>query len=304
MKKIYFLLLFLFLDHSMATTHYSLENNSTNFVINEFSICKRLTNHGLNSYFVPTGMHGDWANFLNHLPSDVSSSACNLYDWSVGDWSACTGGAGYWIYDDWETCSGGTSNYNYGPWGSCSNGCGDGTQTRIATCSWNVNTGTQVRNATCNITMTGNKSRSVTCKRNDGVIVPDAFCTDTRPVGILNCTPETSSVCTSPSTIRTCTPSGLASCLETAITSMSCHSSSCCSFEYKCPTGVPWMSTYDDYLGCWLASSYTDWQLSGTGDESVCTQYNYIEISSGGCSSGVFNPPQPISSQPATKVCH
>ncbi len=74
MKSILLLVLLISINVFSLPT-YRLAGNSS-LTVDEFSVCKVLTNTSANPYMVPTGLSNDWSTFLTHIPTRVSAAPC------------------------------------------------------------------------------------------------------------------------------------------------------------------------------------------------------------------------------------
>jgi hypothetical protein len=176
MKILLLFLIFLISLPVFSLEHYSLPGGSTNQIVDEFAVCKRVTNASSTNYFIPTKTNTEWTTFLSHLPPGVSLLPCIIYSWSFGGWGACN--------------VGGTAAWSYGGYGACTPACGAGTQTRTATCDFSGYS----------------QTRPVTCMGDDGNSYPDASCAlvGPKPATSQSCVASDTTLCGVATTTQAC----------------------------------------------------------------------------------------------------
>lgn len=106
----------LFSEQVFSAQGYTLGANAS-LSVNEYGVCKTITNASSASHFIATGQSADWSSFVANTPAGITLSNCVTTDWSSGAWSVC------------------------------SNNCNSGTRSRTVTC---VNSsGVTVPDANC-----------------------------------------------------------------------------------------------------------------------------------------------------------
>lgn len=157
----------------------------------------------------------------------------NSYSWSVASWSTCS------------------ASPTWSSWGACSVSCGWGIQSR--SCS-----GTS-----------GTQTRAVTCKRNDGVVVEDSYCTETKPETSQSC----NEYCSWDST-------------------QACNTGSCYTYSWytwsrwSCSANPYWWSRWTCSKSCGWGTQYRScYGTSGTKTRTVyCRRSDGLKVSDSFCS--------------------
>jgi len=67
-------------------------NNGASIDINEWSVCKKVTNNTGKDIFVPTNTSNEWNQFRTYFPSGISLGTC-------GGGGGCTCPSGWWYCD-------------------------------------------------------------------------------------------------------------------------------------------------------------------------------------------------------------
>jgi len=210
------------------------------------------------------------------------SAECLRSDGSTVPNEMCLGLAE--LNESCEDYSGCGFAWNYGSWSQCSNSCGTGTQTRSADCMRSDGTVVEAEQcgakeevstscssvsgctyewettawSACSETCgTGTQVRDAVCKRSDGVVVTDSFCTAPRPETSQSCSSiescsyswnygswgSCSTTCGDGTQTRTATckrsdgttvANGL--CTDTAVLSQACTNVSNCSYNFEYST--------------------------------------------------------------------
>jgi len=60
---------------ALATTHYQVNSGAT-VAVNEWSVCKNVTNNNAKALFVPTNTSAEWSAFITNKPADVTLADC------------------------------------------------------------------------------------------------------------------------------------------------------------------------------------------------------------------------------------
>ncbi len=91
-------------------------NNGASIDINEWSVCKKVTNNTGKDIFVPTNTSNEWNQFRTYYPSGISLGTCG------GGGGGCTCPSGWWYCE--PMCCKGTCGCNVSCLqGKCSSWC-------------------------------------------------------------------------------------------------------------------------------------------------------------------------------------
>lgn len=99
MKKISFITISLFFLFCHFSSYSKSIAPGEEHQIDVHSICHRVQNNGLLTYYIPIGEKEDWVLFYENPPTGVSFLTCIYYNWEASTWSTCS-----------SPCDGGTQS--------------------------------------------------------------------------------------------------------------------------------------------------------------------------------------------------